>query len=100
MPNAFSRLHSQVVSKPYSITEEVEPSAEIIQPIYVNEYTNSTSPPSMLIGVVTAEEGDIIMALFLVQLIDIPTVAASVLRMFNTDDRSSEEWENSAISSA
>ena len=47
--------------------------------IYVNEGTNSTSSPSMFIAVVIAIEGDIIMALVLIQLIDIPTVAASSL---------------------
>ena len=76
------------------------PSAETIEPRYVNEGTNSTSSPSMFIGVVIAEEGEIIMALVLVQLIDIPTLAASLLKMRNTDDRSSEEGENSAMSSA
>ena len=40
------------------------------------------------------------MALVLVQLIDIPTLAASLLKMRNTDDKSSEEGDNSAMSSA
>ena len=40
------------------------------------------------------------MALVLVQLIDIPTLAASLIKMGNTGDRSSEEGENSAMSSA
>ena len=55
----------------------MEQSAETIEPRYVNERTNSTSSPSMFIGVVIADEGEIIMALVLVQLIDIPTLAAS-----------------------
>ena len=79
------------------ISASMEPSAEMIEPRYVNE---GTSSPSMFIGVVIAEEGEIIMALVLVQLIDIPTLAASLLKMRNTDDRSSEEGENSAMSSA
>ena len=78
------------------ISSSIEPSAEMIEPSYVIEGTNSTSSPSMFIGVVIAEEGEIIMALVLVQLIDIPTLAASLR---NTDDRSSEEGENSAMSS-
>ena len=82
------------------ISATMEPSAEMIEPRYVNEGTNPTSSPSMFIGVVIAEEGEIIMALVLVQLIDIPTLAASLLKMPNTDDRSSEEGENSAMSSA
>ena len=82
------------------ISASMEPSAEMIEPRYVNEGTNSTSSPSMFIGVVIAEEGEIIMALVLVQLIDIPTLAASLLKMRSTDDRSSEEGENSAMSSA
>ena len=82
------------------ISASMEPSAEMIEPMYVNEGTNSTSSPSMFIGVVIAEEGEIIMALVLVQLIDIPTLAASLLKMRSTDDRSSEEGENSAMSSA
>ena len=82
------------------ISASMEPSAETIEPRYVNEGTNLTSSPSMFIGVVIAEEGEIIMALVLVQLIDIPTLAASLLKMRNTDDRSSEEGENRAMSSA
>ena len=82
------------------ISASMEPSAETIEPRYVHESTNSTSSPSMFIGMVIAEDGEIIMALFLVQLIDIPTLAASLLKMRNTDDRYSEEGENSAISSA
>ena len=82
------------------ISASMEPSADMIEPRYVNDGTNSTSSPSMFIGVVIAEEGEIIMALVLVQLIDIPTLAASLLKMRNTDDRSSEESENSAMSSA
>ena len=82
------------------ISASMEPSAEMIEPRYVNEGTNSTSSPSMFIGVVIEEEGEIIMALVLVQLIDIPTLAASLLKMRNTDGRSSEEGENSAMSSA
>ena len=62
----------------------------------MNERTNSTSSPSMFI----AEEGMIIMALVLVQLIDIPTLAASLLKMRNTDDRYSEVAENGAMLSA
>ena len=45
----------------------------------MNEGTNSTSSLSMFIGVVIAEEGEIIMALVFVQLIDIPTLDASLL---------------------
>ena len=44
----------------------------------------------MFIGVENSEEGEIITALVLVQLIDIPTLAASLR---NTVDRSSEEGE-------
>ena len=72
----------------------------MIEPMYVNEGTNSTSLPLMFIGVVIAEEGEIIRALVLVQLIDIQTLAAYLLNMRNTDDKSSEEGENSAMSSA
>ena len=82
------------------ISASMEPSAETIEPRYVNEGTNSTSSPSMLIRVVIAEEGEIIVALVLVQLIDIPTLAACLLKMRNTDDRSSKVGENSAMSSA
>ena len=80
------------------ISASMEPSAETIEPRYVNEGTNSTSSPSMFIGI--AEDGEIIMALVLVQLIDITTLAASLLKMRNTDDMSSEKGENSAMSSA
>ncbi len=39
------------------ISASMEPSAEMIEPRYVNEGTNSTtSSPSMFIGVVIAEE--------------------------------------------
>ena len=65
------------------ISASMEPSAETIEPRYVNEgtnSTNSTSSPSMFIGVVIAEDGEIIMALVLVQLINIPTLAASLLK--------------------
>ena len=79
------------------ISASMEPSAEMIEPRYVNGDTNSTSSPSMFIGVVIAEDGEIIMTLVLVQLIDIPTLAASLPKMRNTDDRSSEEGENSAM---
>ena len=79
------------------ISASVEPSAETIEPRYVNEGTNSTSSPSLFIGVVITEEGEVIMALVLVQLIDIPTLAASLLKMRNTDDRFSEVGENSAM---
>ena len=82
------------------ISASMDPSAEMIEPRYVNEGTNSTSSPSMFIGVVIAEEGEIIMALVFVQLIDIPTLDASLLNMGKTNDRSSEEGENSAMSSA
>ena len=82
------------------ISASMEPSTEMIEPRYVYEGTNSTSSPSMFIGVVIAEEGDIIMALVFVQLIAIPTLDASWLNMRNTNDRSSEESENSAMSSA
>ena len=61
------------------ISASMDPSAEMIEPRYVNEGTNSTSSPSMFIGVVIAEEGEIIMALVFVQLIDIPTLDASLL---------------------
>ena len=81
------------------ISASMEPSAEMIEPRYVNEGTNSTSSPSMFIGVVIVEEGEI-MALVFVQLIDIPTLDASLLNMRKTNDRSSEEGENSAMSSA
>ena len=63
------------------ISASMEPSAEMIEPRYVNEGTNSTSSPSMFTGVVIAEEGEIIMALVLVQLTDIPTLAASLLKI-------------------
>ena len=69
------------------ISASMEPSAEM------NEGTNSTSSPSMFIGVVIAEEGEIIMALVFVQLINIPTLDASLLNMRKTNDRSSEEGE-------
>ena len=62
------------------ISASMEPSAEMIEPRYVNEGTNLTSSPSMFIGVVIAEEGEIIMALVLVKLIDIPTLAVLCLR--------------------
>ena len=45
------------------ISASMEPSAEMIEPRYVNEGTNSTSSPSMFIGVVIAEDVEIIMAL-------------------------------------
>ena len=61
------------------MSASMEPSAEMIEPRYVNEGTNSTSSPSMFIGVVIAEEGEIIMALVFVQLIGIPTLDASLL---------------------
>ena len=73
------------------ISASMEPSAEMIEPRYVNEGTNSTSSPSMFIGVVIAEEGEIIMDLVFVQLIDSPTLAAYLLNMPNTNDRCSEE---------
>ena len=82
------------------ISASMDPSAEMIEPRYVNEGTNSTSSPSMFIGMVIAEEGEIIMALVFVQLIDIPTLDASLLNMRKTNDRSSEEGDNSAMSSA
>ena len=82
------------------IFASMEPSAEMIEPRYVNEGTNSTSSPSMFNGVVIAEEGETIMALVLVQLVDIATVVASLLKMRNTDYMSSEEGENSTMSSA
>ena len=55
----------------------------------MNEATNSTSSPSMFIGVVIAEEGEIIMALVLVQLIDIPKLATSLL---NTTGNKSTQY--------
>ena len=82
------------------ISASMDPSAEMIEPMYVNECTNSTSSPSMFIGVVIAEGGEIIMTLVFVQMIDIPTLDASLLKMRRTNDRSSEEGENSAMSSA
>ena len=82
------------------ISASKEPSAEMTEPRYVNEDKNSTSSPSMFIGMVIAEEGEIIVALGFVQLIDIPTLDASLLKMRNTNYRSSEEGENSAMSSA
>ena len=39
------------------ISASMEPSAETIEPRYTNEGTNSTSSPSMFIGVVIAEDG-------------------------------------------
>ena len=66
----------------------------------MNEDMNPTSSPSMFIGVVIAEEGEIIMAVVFVQLVDIPALAASLRRMRNTEHRSSEEGKNSAMSSA
>ena len=85
-PSALESLSMAPAALPIRevISASMEPSAEMIEPRYVNEGTNSTSSPSMFIGVVIAEEGEIIMA-------------ASLL---NTDDRSSEEGENSAMSSA
>ena len=82
------------------ISASKEPSAEMTEPRYVNEGKNSTSSPSMFIGVLIAEEGEIIMALVFVQLIDIPTLVASLLKMRNTNYRSLKEGENSAMSSA
>ena len=82
------------------ISASIEPSADMIEPRYVNERTNSTSSPSMFIIVVIAEEGEIIMAFVFVQLIDIPTLAASLLNMRYTNRMSSEEGEKSAMSSA
>ena len=67
------------------ISASKEPSAEMTEPRYVNEGKNSTSSPSMFIGVLIAEEGEIIMALVFVQLIDIPTLDASLLKMRNTN---------------
>ena len=55
------------------ISASMEPSAETIQQMYVNEGTNSRSSPSVFIVVVIAEDGEIIMVLVLVQLTDIPT---------------------------
>ena len=55
----------------------------------MNEGTNSTSSPSMFIKVVIAKEGEIIMALVLVELIDIPSLGASLLRMRSIEYRSS-----------
>ena len=82
---AQSALHQGLFMAPAAlpirevISASMEPSAETIEPRYVNEGTNSTSSPSMFIGMVIAEDGEIIMALFLVQLIDIPTLPASLL---------------------
>ena len=82
------------------ISASMVTSADIIEPRYVNECMNSTSSPSMFIGVVFAEEGEIIVALVFVQLIDNPTLAASLLNMRSTHGMSPEEGENSAMSSA
>ena len=49
---------------------------------------------------VIAEGEDIIKALVLVQLIDIPTLVASLLRMRRSEYMSSEEGENCSMSSA
>ena len=54
------------------MSASMDPSAEMIEPRYVNECTNSTSSSSMFIGVVIAEEGEIVMALVFVQEIDSP----------------------------
>ena len=62
------------------------PSEEMIEPMFIE--------------VVIAEEVEIIMALVLVQLIDIPNDIASLLCMRNTDDMSSKEGVNTAMSSA
>ena len=65
------------------ISGSMEPSAEIDPyraEVGVNESMNSMSSPSMFIGVVIAE-GEIIVALVFVQLIDIPTLAASLHRV-------------------
>ena len=43
------------------ISASMEPSAETIEPRYVNEGTNSTNSPLMFIGMVIAEYGKIIM---------------------------------------
>ena len=81
------------------ISVSMEPSVEMIEPICVNEGTqfavNVHSSGSC------RRRGDHhAMALVLVQLIDIPPFAASLLRMLSTANRSSEEGENSAMSSA
>ena len=41
---------------PEVMSASMDPSAEMIEPRYVNEGTNSTSSPSMFIGVVIEEE--------------------------------------------
>ena len=73
------------------ISTSMEPSAEMR---YVNEGPNSTSLPSMFIGVLIAEEEEIIVALVLVQLIDIPTLAASLLEMTGLHKIRRREWRN------
>ena len=67
------------------ISASIEQSAEMIEPKYVNGEPNSISSPSMFIGVVISEEGEIITALVLVQLIDIPTLVAFLLRIRSTE---------------
>ena len=96
--SALDRLYIAPAALPMRevISASMEPSAEMIEPRYVNEGTNSTSSPSMFIGVVIAEEGEIIMALVFVHLIDIPTLDAS-FNIRKTNDRSSEEGEHSSL---
>ena len=81
------------------ISAPMEQSAEKIERRFVSEDTHSTSSSYMFIVVVIAE-WEIIMALCLVQLIDMPTLDACLLRMRNTEHMSSEDGENSAMSSA
>ena len=64
-----------------------------------NIITLLTKRHVMFIGVLIAEQGQIIMALVLVHLIDIPTLVASLLMMRNIEHRSSEKGEDSAMSS-
>ena len=66
------------------VSASMEPSAEMMEPRYVNEGTNLTCSPSMFIGVVITEEGEILVALALVQLIEIPTLAAKLKRSGET----------------
>ena len=82
------------------VSPSIEPSAGTIELICVNDDTKLTSSPRMFIGVVIAEEGEIIMTVVLVQLIGIPTLVASLLRMRSTEHRYSEEVENSAMALA
>ena len=77
------------------ISASMEPSAEMIEPSYVNEGTNSTSSPSMFIRSCNfRRRGDH-------HGIGFSPADRHPVKMRNTDDRSSEKrGANSAISSA